>query len=59
MGERGVVYRILMGNLGDSVHLGDTCIDGIIIKWWNFWNFIEVLWTGSICLRIGVVCRQL
>jgi hypothetical protein len=34
MGERGVMYRVLWGNLREKDHLGDPGIDGrIILRW--------------------------
>jgi len=43
-----------MGNLGERIYLGDTHIDGSIIKLWKFRKLIAAVLTGWICLRIGV-----
>jgi len=36
MRERGGVYRVLVGNLRERDHLGDSVVDGRIILRWNF-----------------------
>jgi hypothetical protein len=33
MGERRGVYRVLVGNLRERDHLGDTGVDGRILGW--------------------------
>jgi len=41
------------GNLRERDHLGDTGVDGRIIRRWNFRKWVVGVWTGLIWLRIG------
>jgi hypothetical protein len=47
MGKRIFVYRVLVGNLSEGVHLGDPGVDGGIILIWIFWKWDVGVWTGS------------
>jgi hypothetical protein len=51
MGERRVVYRVLVGKLRERDHLEDSGLDGRIILRLRKWGVVA--WTGSMCLRIG------
>jgi len=52
-GERRGVYRVVVGNLREREHLGDTNIDGRIILRWIFRKWDVGVWTGWSWLRIG------
>jgi hypothetical protein len=52
MGERKDAYRILVGNLSEGDHLGESCVDGRIILKWIFKKWVGVC-TGLSWLRIG------
>jgi hypothetical protein len=52
-GERGSVYRVLVGNSEGKNHLEDPDIDGKIILRWIFRKCNVGLWNGSMWLRIG------
>ena len=55
MGERGGVYRVLVGKPEGKRPLGDPGVDGKIILRWIFrkWDSgMWGLWTGSSWLRI-------
>jgi len=47
MGERRGVYRVLVGNLRERDHLGESGIDGSIILRWIFRKLDMGVWTGS------------
>ena len=53
MEEGRGVYRILWGNLGESIHLGDPDLDGKITRRLIFSKWNVGVWTGSSRLRIG------
>jgi len=53
MKERRGVYRVWMGNMMESNHLGDAGIDGRIILRWIFRKWDVGVWTGLSWLRIG------
>ena len=55
MGERRVVYRVLVGKPEGRDHLGDPGVDGRIILRWIFRKWDVGVWTGSIWLRKGQV----
>ena len=59
MGEKRVVYRILVGIPERKNHLGDPFVDGRIILRWIFKTWDVGVWTGSSWLRIGTVGGQL
>jgi len=52
VGERRGVYRVLVGNLSEGVHLENLVLDGRIIIGWIFRKWDVRVWTGSSCLRI-------
>jgi hypothetical protein len=52
MGERRGVYRISVGNLRETVHLGDQAVDRKIILIWILRKLAVAIWTGSSWLRI-------
>jgi len=47
MGEKGGVYRVLVGNRRVRDHLGDPGVDGRIILRWIFRKWDVGVWTGS------------
>jgi hypothetical protein len=53
MGERRVVYGVLVGKPEGKRHLGDPGIDWRIILRWIFRTLGVGVWTGSNCLRTG------
>ena len=53
MGEIRGVYRVWLGNLRETDHLGDPGLDGRIILRWSFRKWDVGVWTGSSWLRIG------
>ena len=53
IGERGGIYRFLVGKLEERDHLGDPGVDGRIIIRWIFRKWDVGLLTGSSWLRIG------
>jgi len=46
MGERGGVYKCLVGNVRERDHLGDPGVDGRIILRWIFRKWNVEAWTG-------------
>ena len=46
MGEKGGVYRVLVGKPEGKSHLGDTGVDGRIILRWIFRKWDVGVWTG-------------
>ena len=59
MGERRVVYRVLVGKPEGKNHLGDPGVDGRIILRWIFRKWDVGVWNGSNWLRIGTGGGQL
>ena len=53
MGERGGVYRVLVGKPDCKNHSEDPGADGRIILRWIFRHLDVGVWTESNCLRIG------
>jgi len=53
IGERRGIYRVLVGNLRERDHWGDTGVDGRIILRRIFRKWDVGAWTGSSWLRIG------
>jgi hypothetical protein len=53
MGDRRVVYRVLVGNIKESYHLEDSGLNGKIILKWIFRKWDVGVWTGSNRLKIG------
>jgi hypothetical protein len=56
MGERRVVYRVLVGkleNLRERNHFEDPGVDGRIILRWVLKQWDVRAWTGPMWLRIG------
>ena len=53
MGEGRGVYRVLVGNLKERDHWGETDADGRIILRWIFRKWEGVVGTGWSWLRIG------
>jgi hypothetical protein len=54
MGERRVVYRVMVRKPEERDHLGEPGLDGIILRW-IFRRLKVGVWTGSSWLRIGQV----
>jgi len=52
MGERRVVYRVLVGKLEGNNHFGDPFVDGRIILRWIFRKWDVGVRTRSSWLRI-------
>jgi len=53
---KGEVHTVVCwGDLRERTHVEDVGVDERVILKWIF----EKLWTGSICLRIGIVGRRL
>ena len=59
MGERRVVYRVLVGNLRKRDHLEKTGVDWRITLRWILRKWDVGPWTGSIWLRIEIVVGHL
>jgi len=55
VGERRVVYRVLVGKPEGKRPLGDPGVDGRIILSWIFRKLDVGVWSGSSWLRIGTV----
>ena len=53
MGEKGGIYRVLMGKPEGKNHLGDPGVDGRIILRWIFRKWEGVVGTGRSWFRIG------
>ena len=53
MGERRVVYRVLVGKPQGKIYLEDPTVNGTIILRWVFRKWDVRSWTGSIWLCIG------
>jgi hypothetical protein len=53
MGEKRVVYRVLVKTARERDQLGDPGVSGRIILSWIFRNWYVGVWTGSSWLRIG------
>jgi hypothetical protein len=53
MGERRVVYRVLVGKPEERDNLGDPGVDERLILRWNFRKWDGGVWTGWSWLRIG------
>jgi len=53
VGKRGVVYRLLVGNLRERNHWGDPGVEGRVIWRWIFRKWSVGVRAGSIRLRIG------
>ena len=53
MGERRVLYRVLVEKPEGKSHLGDPGVDGRIILRWIFRKWNVRVWTESSWLRIG------
>jgi hypothetical protein len=58
MGEKRSAYRILVGDLREGDHLGDTGVDGRITLKWILKKW-DGAWTGLSWLRIGTGGRLL
>ena len=57
--ERRGIYWVLVGNLWERDHMGDTGINGRIILRWIFREWDVRACTGSSWLRIGTDGRHL
>jgi len=55
MGERRVVYRVLVGKPEGKDHLEGPGVDGRIILRWIFRKWDVGVWTGSSWFMIGTV----
>jgi len=53
MGEKRVVYRVLVETARERDQLGDPGVDGRLILSCIFRNWYVGVWTGSSWLRIG------
>ena len=53
-GIREVYTGFWWGNLRETDHLEDPCVDGRIILRWIFMKWDLRVWTGSNWLRIGI-----